>query len=799
MWFELGPIERIIVWNFKIALLIITLVISLIFILDGKYALGCLTFLLFAINYHYFLKPKKELWYHQGKPEEFLNNQSFKAILNALNKAEFLKTLDFDLLFLRQTLDQKNIQKMIARLGIENQKFVNFLNQFEIKIFNEELKNSFKKLLQENVNSFLLNSLQRAINLKLNSLEIEVLFLEALTRRPDILKELQFKFQVELNDFLSAFLMENFKNRISSNFRYQKTKKLIKKPKKIFLNRAWTSRPTPFLDSLSEDLTFLAETGNIGFLIGHQKEIELLLAVLEKEVNNNAILIGEIGSGKTTILYHLAWLIKSDRVPKNIFDKRLILLNINLLYEKESEIPTKINKIVTEINKAKNIILALPDDKRLPSIIEMFKDLVFSQTPIIILATPENYTFLSKIPYIIDSFTPIKVNPLNHTEAVHLLSLEAILWEKQFNIQLTTKAIISAVKLADRFLKPKILPNSARELLLETINRAKIKKLKFIDENFVAETLSQLINIPIELPKINERAILLNLENIIHQELINQDEAVRQIAESLRTYRAGLAKSKGPIGVFLFIGPTGVGKTELAKILAKIYFQNQMIRLDMGQFQTQEAVEKLIGSENSPGILTESVKQKPYTVLLLDEFEKCHPKLWNIFLAIFDEGKIQDFYGREIDFSNTIIIATSNAHSSLIYQYLKEGKNYQTIKEEIKNKLIEIFPPELLNRFDEIIVFKPLSKEEVGQIVDLKIKELNNKLNKLGFKIELDQKAKNQIINKGYDEVFGARALERTIHEEIYDRISYKILKGELTPGKTIYLSFDQDWIFEEK
>lgn len=799
MWWELHPIERIFVWNFRIALLIVSLIIGGVLILDHKYALGAIIILFFLINYYYFKKPHKEIHYHQGRPEDFLEYEAKITLLLALNQAEFIKTLDFDLVFIRSALKRKEIVKIIERLGIRLEDFEKLLSKFEIKQFNEEIKNSFKKILQENINSLILNALLESKNLNLNSIPLGILFLEALSRKSDILKELQIQFQIEFNDFLSAFLIENFKEKISDKFKFQITKKIITKPKsRYFLNRAWTSRPTPFLDSLSQDLTYLASVGQIGFLLGHQNEVELLLSVLNKEINNNAILIGEIGSGKTTILYHLAWLIKNDKVPKNIFDKRLVLLNINLLYEKESEVPNKVNRLVAEINRAKNIILALPDDKRLPLIVELFKDVIFSQTPIIILTTPENYTALSKIPYIIDSFTPIKVNPLNFNESLKLLSLETVLWEKQYNIIITTKAISTAIKLAERFLKPKILPNSARELLLETINKAKIKKIKKIDENLVTETLSQIVNIPLEKPQIYEREILINLENIIHQELINQEEAVKEVAEALRTYRAGLGKTKGPISVFLFVGPTGVGKTELSKILAKIYFQNQMIRLDMGQFQTQEAAEKLIGSENSSGLLTEAVRLRPYSLLLLDEFEKSHPKLWNIFLAIFDEGKIKDFYGREIDFSNTIIIATSNAHSSLIYKMIKEGKSYQEIKNEVKNKLVEIFPPELLNRFDGIIVFKPLSKEDVSKIVDLKIKELNKKLNQLGYKIEIDARAKEKIIENGYDEVFGARALQRTIQNQLYDKLSYLILKGEFTPGKTILVSFDQDWIFKE-
>lgn len=796
MWYELHPLERILIWNFNIAVRIFLLVASLFFILKVNIYFGIFLLIFTIVNFKRYFKAQKEILHEEGTPEEFLDFKSRKILLKTLNEAEILKTLDVDKIFLNLALKEKYIKNILARAGIESKEFSKLINGYEKEI-EGEIKNSFKKILVQNIKSILNKSYLEALNLGMNYIPFGILFIKFLEYDPELVKKIKINLQVDEEILFSAFLIEEFGKKIRVKEKYQITKNIFVKPKKTsFVNRAWTSRPTPLLDSMSEDLTFVASLGKIGYIVGHKNEIELTLAVLEKPQNNNVILLGEVGSGKTTILYHLAWLIKSDKVPKNLFDKRLVLLNLNLLLEKEEEVIARINKIIYEINRAKNIILAMPDDPRTEKIIEHFKDLVISQTPLIVLASPENYKNLSKHPYVVDTFTVVRVGSLSEKETLTLLTFELITWEIKFKIKVTIKALKTAIKLANRFLKPRLLPGSARELMLETINIAKIKNLKIVDENLVAETLSQLINIPVKPPELEETQLLLNLEEIIHQSLIDQQEAVKEVSEALRTYRAGLGKTKGPIGVFLFLGPTGVGKTELAKTIAKIYFNGVMTRLDMGQFQEVNTIDNLIGSESTSGILTESVKRKPYSVLLLDEFEKCHPKIWDIFLAIFDEGKIQDFTGREIDFSNTIIIATSNAFSEIVYQKIRENKTYEEIKSQIKEKLYTIFPPELLNRFDGIIIFKPLSKEDIKSITNLKLKDLKEKINKIGYEIEIKEAAIEKIIEEGYSEVFGARALERTIQERIYDVLSKKILANEFTKGKKIIVDFQNEWKF---
>jgi len=787
---NLKPFERIILWNLEIAVKIFFVVLAIFLIIDQFYSIGILFLIISLLNLKY-LGPEKDLLHQDGKPEEFLDFNAKKVILKSINEAEILKTLDLEIIILKNSLKNKKILNILKRLNLDSKEFYNLISDFREKTFKEEIKNSFKQILANKYNAILNKSLKDAIELKINYIPLEIIFLNCFHFNPEILKKIQINWQIDLMDLKSAFIVEHLKKRIKTT---KKQINIIKKPKtKHFINRALTSRPTPFLDTIAEDLTFLAEIGQAGFLIGHQNNLELLISVIEKDVNNNAILVGEVGSGKTTILYHLAWLIKNDKVPKKLIDKRLMLLKPNLLFEDEKTILQKINKIIFEANRAKNIILALPDHPNNHLIIENFKGLIESATPLIILTSPENFVKISKIPYVIDSFTIIKIKPLSEEESLYLLSLESILWEKKFKIFIKTKAISTAISLANKFLRPKILPNSARELILETINRS---KAKIIDENLIAETLSLILNFPVSLPQKNEAEILLNLEKLIHEHLVNQEEAVKEIAEALRSYRVGLKKNKGPIGVFLFVGPTGVGKTELSKILAKIYFNNVLVRFDMGQFQTLNEAEKLIGSENQTGILTDIIRQKPFCVLLLDEFEKSHRKIWDIFLAIFDEGKIQDFMGREVDFSNLIIIATSNAHSALIYKLIKEGEKYEEISLKVKEKLVEIFPPELLNRFDSIIVFKPLKEEDLLKIIDLKIKEINNKLSKIGYEISLNKGAKERIIKEGYNQTFGARALERVIQENIYDKLAVKILKGEFEKGKKIVVDFENDWIF---
>ncbi len=295
------------------------------------------------------------------------------------------------------------------------------------------------------------------------------------------------------------------------------------------------------------------------------------------------------------------------------------------------------------------------------------------------------------------------------------------------------------------------------------------------------------INIPMHEAGEAESKKLLNLEEIIHERIVGQDEAVKAVAEAIREYRSGLSRKGGPIASFLFVGPTGVGKTELAKTLAKIQFGSEklMVRFDMTEYQDKQSFFRFIGSPDGhvSGALTDAILQKPYSLILLDEFEKAFPDILNLFLQVLDEGRLTDNLGRTVDFTNTIIIATSNAHSDIINEALNKGETMSDISEYLRRKLVDVFKPELLNRFSKIVIFKNLVPKDLEQVVALYVKEVAATLSEQGITLEFDTSVIHEFARLGYDPAFGARPLRRVIDEKLRSPLSKKILEKGITKG----------------
>ena len=296
---------------------------------------------------------------------------------------------------------------------------------------------------------------------------------------------------------------------------------------------------------------------------------------------------------------------------------------------------------------------------------------------------------------------------------------------------------------------------------------------------------------------------MLNLEKTVHERLVGQDEAVTAIAQTLREYRSGLTRQGGPIASFLFVGPTGVGKTELAKVLAAVQFgsEKMMTRFDMTEYQDKESFTRFIGSPDGAvkGALTEAVREKPYSLILLDEFEKAFPDILNLFLQVFDDGRLTDNVGRTVDFTNTIIIATSNAHSDIINESLSKGEQMADIAEYLKKRLVDVFKPELLNRFTKIIIFRNLEPDELQKIASINLAELASMVKAQGIFLDFDPMAVTQIAKIGYDPSFGARPLRRVIDEKIRAPLSEAILSQKIKKGSHVMLVSKGEGVFEFK
>ncbi len=382
-----------------------------------------------------------------------------------------------------------------------------------------------------------------------------------------------------------------------------------------------------------------------------------------------------------------------------------------------------------------------------------------------------------------------KVNILetDKNQTIQILESHVGYLENKHKIYFTYNSLEKIFDLADRYLPDQHLPQKALQILeAVALQVAKNNRQdKLVRSEDVAVYVSGITNIPLTTISADESSKLLNLEADIHQRVIGQDEAVKQVSTALQRARAELRDKKRPIVNLLFLGPTGVGKTELAKAVAEKYFGNEenMIRLDMSEYQNQDSLDRLLGSAtaNIPGLLTEAVRHQPFALLLLDEVEKAHPDILNVFLQVMEDGRLTDALGRTVDFTNLIIVVTSNAGTSYIQEQISQGRKTEDFKDDlIKNKLQGIFRPEFLNRFDGVILFKPLTEEEIFTIAGLMLNKVKQRLELKGIFFEVTKEAQRELAQAGFDPVFGARPLRRVIQEQVDNALAKFLLQGSL-------------------
>ena len=738
---------------------------------------------------------------------DYITPFGFAAIEYAFDRA-LVAGGDFGLYLFQKLIGRKEIQEGMRRLDVKQSELETKLEEY---IKSSLTIKSVQKDLILLIEQLAGTAFRRAYASQSEFIEPKDLF-SALNfmKNPNIARLLKL-FNIGENDLENALVAGRFKQKFSGLRRLPSSLTgFMARPFRLrerVMNRAWTARPTPFLDQYSEDLTALAYSEKIGFLIGHEKEYDRLVDVLARPGNPNALLVGEPGSGKSTLVAHLAYKIAKDRVPPPLFDKRLVSLEIGSLVAgaAEGELQERVKKIIEEIVRAGNIILYIPDihnlaktsgQMRLTAADILLPAIKGSAFGVIGATYPKEFKeYLEPSGDFISAFEVIRVQEMSEDEAIRFLVYDSIILERQYRIVISFSAIKQAAVLAHKYFREKLLPTSAENLLKETLADASEKGIKLISEDDVITVAQKKINVPLQAVGKDEAGKLLDLEKIIHERLIDQETAVQAVARALREYRSGLSRKGGPIAAFLFVGPTGVGKTELSKILASIHFGSKeaMIRFDMSEYQTKESLYRFIGAPDgkSGGVLTDAIREKPYGLILLDEFEKAHPDILNLFLQVFDDGRLTDSLGRTVDFQNTIIIATSNAHSDFIKSEIEKGGNMKIIGEELKKKLTDVFRPELLNRFSDTIVFRNLSPEHIEAIVKLTLAELINTLREEhGIDLSFDDPAIKKIAELGYDPVFGARPLRGVISENVRSVLAEKILKGEIVKGDGVKLTF---------
>lgn len=639
---------------------------------------------------------------------------------------------------------------------------------------------------------------------------------------------------------------------------------------------------TPVLDNFGRDLTKMAEDDKLDPIIGREKEIERVAQILSRRKKNNPILIGEPGVGKTAIAEGLALRIVQKKVSRVLFNKRVVTLDLASLVagtKYRGQFEERMKAVMNELEKSPSVILFIDE---LHTIVgaggasgsldasNMFKPaLARGEIQCIGATTLDEYRqYIEKDGALARRFQMVMVDATTPEETIQILNNIKDKYEDHHNVIYTPQAIDACVKLSDRYISDRFLPDKAIDILdeagarvhinnihvpeeilkleeeveeikieknrvvksqkyeeaaqlrdkekklLEQLENAKTKweedsktKRYTVEEDNVAEVIAMMTGIPAKRIAQKEGIKLLNMGEELQAKVIGQEEAIKKLTKAIQRTRVGLKDPKKPIGSFIFLGPTGVGKTELAKMLATYLFdkEDSLIRIDMSEYMEKFSVSRLVGAPpgyvgyEEGGQLTEKVRRKPYSVVLLDEIEKAHPDVFNILLQVLDDGILTDGLGRRVDFRNTIIIMTSNIGVRDLKDFgagigfspkAKQQSMDEVMKSTIQSALRKAFSPEFLNRLDDVVVFNSLDKSHIHKIIDISLGKLFSRITDLGYQIELTGEAKDFLSEKGYDQQYGARPLNRAIQKYLEDALAEEILKGELSDGDVIIADY---------
>ena len=596
---------------------------------------------------------------------------------------------------------------------------------------------------------------------------------------------------------------------------------------------------TPLLDRFGRDITRLAKEGKLEPVIGRRNEILQLVRTLSRKTKNNPLLIGEAGVGKTAIVEGLALRIAEGKLPAALRDKRIVELSLASIVagtKYRGEFEERVVGIINESKEQPEIILFLDEFHTLlgAGAAEGAMDasnilkpaLARGEIRCIGATTITEYRkHIEKDPALERRFQPIMVNEPSVEDTLEILSKLRERYEKYHQVKITESAVEAAVRLSVKYVPDRHLPDKALDALDEACSGVKIPFLSMYGEKEtqitgtgevtvenVAEVISKWTGIPVNQLTLEERERLLHMAEIIKKRIIGQDEAVEKVAEVVRMARAGLKDPKRPTAAFLFLGPTGVGKTELAKATAEFLFgsDSEIIRLDLSEFMEKFNVSKLIGSppgyvgHEDEGQLTGRLRRKPYSVVLLDEIEKAHPEILDIFLQVFDEGRLTDSKGRTVDAKNAIFIMTSNIGTELYHREPMgfigvAGKEDKNKEQEVMAQLKKTFRPEFLNRLDEVVVFRLLKPEDLSRIAATLFSDLGKRLDERGITLDISKEALDLICREGYDQVNGARPLARTIERLVAKPLSEKIIAGEFVAGDKVLVAIEDDKILFTK
>jgi ATP-dependent Clp protease ATP-binding subunit ClpC len=633
---------------------------------------------------------------------------------------------------------------------------------------------------------------------------------------------------------------------------------------------------TPVLDNFGRDLTKLAVEDKLDPVVGREKEIERVAQILSRRKKNNPVLIGEPGVGKTAIAEGLALRIVQKKVPRSLQDKRVVTLDLAGLVagtKYRGQFEERMKALMNELEKARDVILFIDE---LHTIVgaggasgsldasNMFKPaLSRGDIQCIGATTLDEYRKYIETDGALDRrFQKVMVEPPSYAETIQILNNIKFKYEEHHHVKYSQDAIDSAVKLSNRYITDRHLPDKAIDVLDEAGSRvhmgnfevpqevldleadiekvrvekaAVVKKQDYeeaarlrdkernlqsdleiakrdwetktkdlihdVTEEDIATVVAMMTGIPVNRVAQTESEKLLKMEDSLKEHIVGQDDAVSKLTKAIRRTRAGLKNPNRPIGSFIFLGPTGVGKTELCKVLARYLFdsENALIRIDMSEYMEKFSLSRLVGAPpgyvgyEEGGQLTEKVRRRPYSVVLFDEIEKAHPDIFSILLQVLDDGQLTDSLGRKVDFKNTIIIMTSNIGARDIKNIGSFGfggessaDQYLSLKTTVEDAMHKLFNPEFLNRLDETIVFRNLDRDDILKIIEIELRDLLNNIHESKMAIHLDDSAKNFLVEKGFDQKYGARPLRRAIQKFVEDPLAEEILRGTFKEGSSI-------------
>ncbi|MDD5639517.1 MAG: AAA family ATPase [Candidatus Pacebacteria bacterium] len=620
-------------------------------------------------------------------------------------------------------------------------------------------------------------------------------------------KKLNIELQIKRSDFENInWWIEHLKKKEKSIKMFWEYENLVRVGS---VGGDWACGWTTTLDEYSIDWTDTIRSRGYEEFIGHNDQVRLVEDSLSKRGNRNVLIVGELGSGRKNVVHHLIRRSILGISMPEINNKKFKQLNLSALIsgiESIEKVESTIDKCFREAVNAGNIILIINDfhefigGQQRTGAVDISGILIsYLKNPNLQLICISTYDGLHKQiegkPGILESLTKIEVSEMSEDETLLILEEKVLLLEIQYKKFISYQSLVEIIKTSQKYISTPF-PQKAIALLEESFSYSDTKGISdIIEPEDVDFVISKKTDIPIGALNTQEKVLLLSMEEELHKRVISQNEAISEVASALRRARSGVQTRKGPMGTFLFLGPTGVGKTETAKAVAAIYFgsEERMIRVDMSEFQRTEDIPRLMGSETQAGILTTKVRESPFSLILLDELEKAHPDVLNLFLQVLDEGYLNDNLGQKVSFTNTIIIATSNAGYQIILDSIKMQKSMEEIKEKLLDNIFQkgIFRPEFVNRFDGLVVFKPLTQTDLIQIADLQLNKLKKKLLEKEIIFIVSEELKKKIVELSYNPIFGAREMKRVIQEKVEDCLAREFLADHIGNGATIEINPD--------